>query len=300
MVFTIPNELNSIALRNKKEVYSILFKAASETLLELGKDPKHLGAQVGFTAILHTWGQNLLDHPHLHCVVPGGGLSLDGDRWISARKDFFIPVKVMSRLFRGKFLDYLKKDYANGDLNMVGTIQLLRNPHSFNDLLSKLYKKEWVVYCKPPFGSPEHVIEYLGRYTHRIAISNNRISNMDNDKVTFGWRDYSDDNKNKLMTLDAFEFIRRFLLHILPDRFVKIRHFGILSNCNRKTKLRKCQQILNVEPCTEQKSNKSWEELYFELTGKDLCLCPNCEKGKMVRKESLYPIRPPHLKRLIA
>ncbi|WP_028309392.1 IS91 family transposase [Desulfitibacter alkalitolerans] len=300
VVFTIPDELNPIALRNKREVYSILLKAASETLLELGKDPKHLGAQVGFTAILHTWGQNLLDHPHLHCVVPGGGLSLDGDRWIPAKEDFFIPVKVMSRLFRGKFLDYIKKAYVDGDLNMVGTIQPLNNPQSFNDLLSKLYKKEWVVYCKPPFGSPEHVIEYLGRYTHRIAISNNRIANMDNDKVTFNWRDYSDDNKNKLMTLEAFEFIRRFLLHVLPDSFVKIRHFGILSNCNRKTKLKKCQQLLSVEPCAEEKSNKSWEELYFELTGTDLRICPCCEKGKMIRKEPLHPRQPPHPKRLTA
>lgn len=289
VVFTIPDDLNAIALRNQKEVYTILFKAASETLLELGQDAKYLGAQVGFISILHTWGQNLMDHPHLHCVVPGGGLSLDGTRWVSARNSFFIPVKVMSRLFRGKFLAYLKESYANGKLNMVGTVKLLDNPQIFQNLLYKLYEKEWVVYCKPPFGSPEQVLEYLGRYTHRIAISNNRITSMENGKITFRWRDYSDDNKNKLMTLDVFEFIRRFLLHILPDNFIKIRHYGILSNASRKTKLKKCQELLNVEEKVVQEStNKPWEELYFELTGIDLRLCPCCEKGKMVRRETLH------------
>jgi hypothetical protein len=233
-------------------------------------------------------------------VVPGGGLSLDNNRWISARKDFFIPVKVMSRLFRGKFLAYLKEAYSAGKLNMVGSIQFLGKSQNFQSLLNQLYEKEWVVYCKPPFGGPEQVLEYLGRYTHRIAISNNRITNMEDGKVTFRWRDYGDENKNKLMTVDAFEFIRRFLLHILPDNFVKIRHYGILSNCNRKTKLKRCQELLNVKQEVEPKTTASWEELYLELTGTDLRLCPCCEKGRMVRKETLHPKNCTYPKRLIA
>ena len=246
VVFTIPSELNALTLRNQVVLYNILFKAASETLLELGKDQKYLGGQLGFISILHTWGQNLLDHPHLHCVVPGGGLSVDGKRWISTQKGFFIPVKVLSRLFRGKFLAYLKKAYHDDKLSFPGEIHLLQFPQAFQKFLDNLYTQEWVVYCKPPFGSPKQVLNYLGRYTHRVAISNHRIVSMENGMVTFRWRDYRDGNKNKLMTVEASEFIRRFLLHILSNNFVKIRYYGFLSNSNRKTKLKRCQELLNV------------------------------------------------------
>lgn len=240
VVFTLPDELNPLTLRNKKEIYTILFKASSETLLELSEDNKYLGANIGFISILHTWGQNLMDHPHIHSIVTGGGLSLDEKRWISSRKDFFIPVKVISKLFRGKFLYYLKKTYSSNNLKFDGTKKELAEKKDFQKLIDKLYKKEWVVYSEPPFKNATYVLEYLGRYTHKVAISNHRILKIEDGKVTFKWRDYKDNNKNKAMTLDAFEFIRRFLLHILPRSFVKIRHYGTLSNRNRKAKLKKC------------------------------------------------------------
>jgi len=291
IVFTIPDLLNPLALRNQRVVYDLLFKAASEALLALSKDPEHLGAEIGFISILHTWGQNLMDHPHLHCLVPGGGLSLDGQRWISSRGGFFIPVKVLSRLFRGKFLFYLKEAYRGGKLKFVGEIRSLSDTPKFQMMMDELYRQEWVTYCKPPFRSAQYVIEYLGRYTHRVAISNNRIVKVEQEKVTFRWRDYKDDNKNKQMTLEAFEFIRRFLLHILPNNFVKIRHYGLLSNRNRKTKLRRCREIFGVGSNREQQSSESvgWEELLFELTGIDPRICPCCKKGRMVTREILSP-----------
>lgn len=303
IVFTIPDLLNPLALRNQRVVYDLLFKAASEALLALSKDPKHLGAEIGFLSILHTWGQNLMDHPHLHCLVPGGGLSLDGQRWISSR-GFFIPVKVLSRLFRGKFLFYLKEAYRGGKLKFIGEIRSLGDTPKFQMMMDELYRQEWVVYCKPPFRSAQYVIEYLGRYTHRVAISNNRIVKVEQEKVTFRWRDYKDGNKNKQMTLEAFEFIRRFLLHILPNNFVKIRHYGLLSNRNRKTKLRRCREIFGVGSNREQQSteSESWEELLFELTGIDPHLCPCCKKGRMVTREILPPPghAPPGKVRLVA
>lgn len=297
IVFTIPQDLNSLALRNQKEIYNILFKAASEALLQLGKDPKRLGAEIGFVSILHTWGQNLMDHPHLHCIVPGGGLSFDGSRWIHTRKRCFVPVKVLSRLFRGKFLTYLKEAYHDHDLKFTGQQQ-------FQGLLNELYEKEWVVYCKPPFGSPEQVVEYLGRYTHKVAISNNRIIKIENGRVTFRWRDYRGGNQNKFMTVEAFEFIRRFMLHILPDNFVKIRYYGLLSNRNRHTKLKRCQEVLNVVLNEKQSltTPTSWEELILKLTGNDPKTCPCCEKGRMITRQILHPKRyvPPEGKVFVA
>jgi hypothetical protein len=206
MVFTISDLLNPLALVNQKVVYDILFRAASETLLQLGKDPCHLGADVGMMAILHTWSQTLMDHPHLHCLVPGGGLSEDGQQWMASREDFFIPVKVLSRLFRGKFVFYLKKTYQTGKLKCVGKVEPLADEEQFKRLLDRLYGREWVVYAQKPFGGPEHVLEYVGRYTHRVAISNNRIVKIEDGQVTFQWRDYSDGDTVKLMTLDAGEF----------------------------------------------------------------------------------------------
>jgi hypothetical protein len=237
VVFTLPDALRPLALRNQKVLYNLLFRAASQTLVELAADPKHLGAQIGFTAILHTWTQTLVDHPHLHCVVTGGGLSPDHKRWITCRKGFFIPIKVVSRLFRGKFLAYLKDAYLAEELVFPGDIAHLAHATGFQQLLSSLYRKAWVVYCKPPFGTPAKTLEYLGRYTHRVAISNDRILKLADERVTFRYRDSADNDSVKQMSLPAFEFIRRFLVHVLPDSFVKIRHYGLLSNRNRKTKL---------------------------------------------------------------
>ncbi len=288
VVFTIPEELNYLTLTNQKELYSILFKATSETLLELSKDIKYLGAEIGFTSILHTWGQNLMNHPHIHCVVPSGGLSLDGTRWVSSREDFFIPVRILSRKFRGKFLYYLKKEYhTNHKLKLIGAAEELRNKSVFQAFIDRLYKKEWVVYCKPPFSSAEHVLEYLGRYTHRVAISNNRIVALENGYVVFKWRDYRDNNKQKFMTVTAEEFIRRFLMHVLPSKFVKIRHYGFLSNRNRVTKLKKCKKILKAKiKKTNEFSKLSTAELLFKLTGIDINKCPSCG-GNMETKKKL-------------
>ncbi|MCB2342496.1 IS91 family transposase [Clostridium estertheticum] len=289
VVFTIPQELNYITLTNQKEMYSILFNAVSETLLELSKDKKYLGAQIGFMSILHTFGQNLMNHPHIHCVVPSGGLTSDGTRWINSNKDFFIPVKVLSRKFRGKFLFYLKKAYYSNALKYSTGIEELTEKHIFQSFIGKLYKKEWIVYCKPPFGSAEHVLEYLGRYSHRVAISNHRIVNLENGYVTFKWRDYKDDNKEKFMTLTVEEFMRRFFMHVLPRKFIKIRHYGILSNRNRSTKLQKCKKLTGAVQSKSENSNVklSAAELLLKLTGIDINICSCCGKGKMITKEKL-------------
>ena len=295
VVFTLPQKLRPIALRNQRVVYNLLFKAVSETLQELCRDPKHLGAQIGFIAILHTWSQTLIDHPHIHCIITGGGLSLDGKGWISCKKKFFIHVEVLSRLFRGKFLYYLKKAYYSGEIKFPGKIQKLKQETAFGALLTELYGQEWVVNCKPPFKSSETVIDYLGRYTHRVAISNDRIVKLEGDQVAIRYRDSNDNDKIKFMTLDAFEFIRRFLLHILPSGFMKIRHYGILSNRNKKTKLRRCKQLLGVaeDRSTEKPDRPSWQELLFIVTGIDPTVCPHCGKGKMVLKEALAPTAAP-------
>ena len=290
-VFTLPEALRPLALRNQAEVYSLLFRAAPETLKELSQDPKHVGAEVGFIAVLHTWTQTLMDHPHLHCIVTGGGLSPDGKRWISCKGDFFLPVKALSRLFRGKFLAYLKEAYEKGKLVFPGKIAPLKEKAAFDRLLKDLYAREWVVYCKPPFGSAEMVMDYLGRYTHRVAISNDRLVRLQNGRVTFRYRDRNDHDTVKLMTLDASEFIRRFLLHVLPDGFVKIRHYGILSNRNRKCKLAVCKRVLGVK-CPDgntEKYREPWQDLLTRITGTDPRICPYCGKGKMVLKKVLNP-----------
>jgi ribosomal protein L32 len=285
VVLTVPDSLNPLALQNQKVFYALLFKAASETLLELSRDPKYLGAEIGFISVLHTWGQNLMDHPHVHLIVPGGGLSFDGTRFVPSRKKFFIPVKVLSRKFKGKFLAFLKKAFQDGDLKFYGQIEHLSGKLKFHALIDSLYQKEWVVYCKKPFKSPWHVLRYLGRYTHRVAISNQRIVSLHNDRVSFQWRDYKDKNHNKVMMLEASEFIRRFLLHVLPSRFVKIRHYGILSNRNRNRKLRLCQKLTFSKSREVQKLSAS--ELLLKLTGLDLRVCPSCGKGIMIHKADL-------------
>ena len=285
-VFTIPDLLNPLILRNQKILYDLLFKCVSETLSELAADKKYLGAQIGFTTILHTWGQNLMDHPHIHCIVPGGGLSFDGLHWVNSRKKFFIPVKVLSKKFRGKFIYYLKQLYADHLLKFPGKISELATEDAFKLMINQLFDKDWVVYCKKPFKTSYHVLEYLGRYTHRVAISNNRLVNVNEQSVTFRWRDYRDKSKEKLMTIEGHEFVRRFLMHVLPYRFVKIRHFGILSNRNRQSKLIKCKKLTGVKLyLTPKKLSKV--ELLFKLTGRDVTLCPCCQKGHMKRQSPL-------------
>lgn len=295
VVFTVPDALRPLALRNQRIVYNILFKAVSETLKTLCIDPRHLGAEIGFIAILHTWSQTLMDHPHIHCIVPGGGLSVYGKRWIGTKEKFFIPVKVLSAVFRGKFVHYLKKAYDSGDLKFPGKIAHLKASGGFKNLLGRLYEQGWIVYCKPPFKNPDDVLDYLARYTHRVALSNDRIVKLDGDQVTIRYRDSSDNNKMKLMTLNAFEFIHRFLLHVLPDGFMKIRHYGILSNRSRKTKLRRCKELLGVsqDQDTDKPERPSWQELLFIVTGIDPTVCPHCGKGKMVLKEALVPTAAP-------
>ena len=291
VVFTIPSELNHLALMNQKVMYDLLFRSASGTLSELANDPKHLGAKIGVIGILHTWGQNLMDHPHIHCIVTGGGLSSDGDRWISCRKGFFLPVRVISALFRGKFLDLLKGCFKRGELVFPGSLCHLKDPGSFETFRGHLYHKKWVVYCKPPFDGPKGVLQYLGRYTHRIAISNNRILTIRDGSVSFLWRDYANDNRQKAMTLKSGEFIRRLLLHVLPDRHVRIRHFGLLANRNRKNNISLCRKILGdgKRVTKENERQETWQEQLFRICGIDVTTCPVCQKGKMYRVALLLP-----------
>lgn len=291
VVFTIPDKLNPLVLRNQEVLYGLLFKAVSETLTELAANPKHLGAAIGFISILHTWGQNLMDHPHIHSIVSGGGLSLDGQKWKSCKNDFFVHVKVMSKLFRGKFIAYLKKLRAENKLVYPGAVSHLASPGAFNALTSDLYKKNWVVYCKQPFKHTKDVLDYLGRYTHRIAISNHRLVTLENETVFFRWRDYADNNKTKIMPLKADEFIRRFLLHVLPDRFVKIRHYGLLGNRCRKEKLAACRRFLACTPKEDEKTKETWQEALFRFTGIDITKCPVCKEGKMRTTQTILPAR---------
>ncbi|WP_316978311.1 IS91 family transposase [Shumkonia mesophila] len=251
LVFTLPAPAAEIAFQNKKTVYGILFKAAAETLRTIAADPRHLGAEIGVVAVLHTWGQNLHHHPHLHCVVPGGGLSPEpapaqagGTRWVACRPGFFVPVRVLSRLFRRLFLDQLQGAFERGSLGFFGDLAALADPAAFAARIDALRRVEWVVYAKPPFGGPEQVLAYLGRYTHRVAIANSRLVGVTDTDVAFRWKDYRHHGKAKVMTLAAHEFIRRFLLHALPDGFHRIRHFGFLANGHRADKLALCRRLL--------------------------------------------------------
>ncbi len=298
VVFTIPEQLNPLALRNKAVVYKILFQAASRTLLELARDPKRLGAVIGVTAILHTWGQNLLLHPHLHCVVTGGGLAPDGTRWSAGRERYFLPVKVLGKLFRGKFLALLELARKDGQLEFAGSTAELADPLEWAGLRDRLYRKDWLVYAKPPFGGAEQVFRYLGRYTHRVALSNHRIVNVADGKVTFTVKDYKDGARRKTMTLSAVEFLRRFLLHVLPKGFVRIRHYGLYASRNVNTKLAVARRLLEPTPPAEspQRSrlpeSASWWERFREQTGVDVMACPCCG-GRLVR-------RPAHFLELLA
>lgn len=281
-VFTLPHELNLIVLANKRIIFNLLFKSVADTLLEFASDPKHaLGGKLGFTAVLHTWDQKLNSHTHLHCVIPGGVLSQDNKRWIHARDNFLFPVKALSRVFRGKFLDFLNQAFNDALLIFPGKATAFETKQGFRALVNQLWKKEWVVYSKKPFGGPEKVLDYLGRYTHRVAISNHRIVSVKNATVTFSYRDRSDDNKVRYFTVKAGEFIRRFLLHVLPKSYVRIRHFGFLANKCKKKNLANCRKALRCEfePSEPVKMNARAMLLY--LTGEDLNKCPHCKTGTM-------------------
>jgi hypothetical protein len=288
VVFTLPSILNRIVLQNKSEVYDILFKAASQTLLKIAADPKYLGAKTGFMAILHTWGQNLLLHPHIHCVIPGGGLSRDEKEWIRCRKNFFLPVRVLSRLFRRLFLEFLTQSF---DQNRLKFHEDISDPESFTHLIKRCSKTEWVVYAKPPFAGAEKVLDYLGRYTHRVAISNHRILKVEDGMVSFSWRNYRQGNKTQIMTSRAEEFIRRFLLHVLPSGFVRIRYFGFLSNRHRKEKLEHCRKLLSQPKPKSPLKSLDWKARYQSLTGKNIDLCPACAQGHLVLHQKFRPLR---------
>jgi hypothetical protein len=290
VVFTIASVLNPLTLQNKKTVYNILFKAVKETLLEAAKTKRNLGAHIGFIGILHTWGQNLLDHPHIHCVIPAGGISPSGNNWISCQNNYFIPVKILSKLFRGKFLDYLKNAFDNNEINFFGKIKYLSSQSDFQKIIDTAFSTSWVVYAKKPFAGAKQVFDYIARYTHRVAISNNRILKMEDDTVSFSWKDYSDDNQQKIMTVDTAEFMRRFLLHVLPDGFVKIRFFGFMAN---KVKSKKLEQIFKI--LGEEKPNETekecWPELLFRITGIDFTVCPVCQKGNLIAIIDIKPTK---------
>ena len=282
VVFTLPAELATLALQNKRQMYDLLFRATADTLQSIAADPEHLGAQIGFFCILHSWGQTLNFHPHLHCVVPGGGISLDGSRWVACRPGFFLPVKVLSRRFRKLYLRYLEQTYAAGKLQFFGELQGLSDPKSFARYLTPLHDSEWVVYAKAPFGGPDRVLDYLGRYTHRVAISNNRLEALNDGQVRFAYKDYKHEQRHKVMTVSADEFLRRFLLHVLPDSFQRIRHYGLLSNRHRAENLIRCRELLAMpEPILAPEPN--YRERWQQLTGHDPLQCPQCRNGKMVR-----------------
>jgi hypothetical protein len=271
VVFTLPSRLAPLVLQNKKVLYGLLFRTSAETLLEVARDPKHLGAEIGFFSVLHTWSQKLNLHPHVHCVVPAGGLSSDHTRWVRSRDNYFLPKRVLRKVFRGKFVDALKQAFQNGQLRFEGDLKLLAQPKIFAAWLRPLFRQDWVVYLKRPFGGPEYVLHYLGRYTHRVAISNHRLVSFIDGQVTFRCRDSADHNKYKLLPLSVDEFLGRFLLHILPKGFVRIRNFGFLANRKRATLLPLCFQLLgSAQPPQAEQHASSKEE------SPDLWRCPKC------------------------
>src|SRR6202049_510757 len=284
VVFTLPQMVAPVALQNQRIVYGMLFRAAAETLLQIAADPKHLGARIGFVSVLHTWGQNLHHHPHLHCVVPGGGIAPDRSRWIACRRQFLLPVKVLSRLFRAKFANYLRRAFHHAELSFHGRLQPLAQKQNFIAWLNRIVRSEWVVYAKPPFGGPHQVLKYLARYTHRVAITNQRLVALHDGQVTFRWKDYAQASQPAIMTLQATEFIRRFLLHILPSGLVKIRYYGFLANRDRQTHIQLCRTLLGSGP-----KGSTACALPLKPEPKLVARCPLCAVGYMRPVEILLP-----------
>ena len=291
VVFTLPPAFNALALSNRCVVYGVLFKAVAQTLLEVAANPKHLGAKIGFLAILHTWGQNLSLHPHLHCVIPGGGLSSDGNRWIASRPGFFLPVRILSRVFRGKFIDFLRREWAKGRLRG------LPDEASFEALANAAVRDDWVVYAKPPFGGPAQVLKYLSRYTHKIAISNRRLVSMDDRTVSFRWKDYAHQNRQRVMTLEAGEFLRRFLMHVVPRGFMRIRHFGFLANRFRTGNLQKCRALLCDNAGRSDVRDAAVASSPGDCTADHSAHdhCPVCHRGRMLVGRQIEPQMIPFL-----
>jgi hypothetical protein len=292
VVFTLPHALNPLAQSHPHLIYRLLFQAAASTLTRFGRDPRHLGGDLGVTAVLHTWGQTLTQHVHVHCVVTGGALARDGTRWIPARPTFLFPVRALAKVFRGRYLAGLQRAFARGDLHLTGGLAPLAEPAAFAAWLAALRQAAWVVYCKPPFAGPEHVLAYLGRYTHRVALSNDRLVDLADGRVRFRWRDYADGDRVKLMELDLDEFLRRFLLHVVPDGFVRIRHFGLLANRRRAAALAQCRTLL-AQPPPPAVLPESARDLILRVTGLDLERCPRCPQGVLRRLDVLPPAPEP-------
>jgi hypothetical protein len=281
----LPQPIAAIAYQNKALLYNLLFSNTAETLHAIAADPKHLGAEIGFLTVLHTWGQTLTHHPHVHCLVPGGGLAPDGEQWLACRPRFFLPVKVLSRFFRRRFLEQLERLFDRGELRFFSALEPLRERQAFLRYLAPLREQDWVVYAKPPFAGARHMLGYLGRYTHRIAFSNHRLRKIDDDHVQFKWRDYRDHNRSKLMTLSADEFLRRFLLHVLPPGFQRLRYYGFMANRHRREKLARCRMLLGMTSAptasTVPPSIPGYRERHEALTGRSLIQCPACRTGQM-------------------
>lgn len=299
VVFTLPEVLARIAWQNKRVVYDLLFRAAADTLLEVAADPKHLGAQLGFLGVLHTWGQNLLHHPHVHFVVPGGGITPDGSRWQKCPAGFFLPVRVLSRVFRGKFLALLRATYDQGQLAFRGELTSWGTVHGFKRIVAEAYRTEWVVYAKPPFGGPEQVLKYLARYTHRVAISNDRLLKLEEGQVTFRWKNYAAHGKAQTMTLSALEFLRRFLLHVLPRGFMRIRHYGFLANRHRQTQLALCRRLLATSSLPSAETDNLPNGHHAPPTAADtVARCPHCALGSLLVAETW--VRPTAIELLLS
>lgn len=291
IVFTLPQPLSPLALQNKCLLYGLLMRRAADALLRIARDPRHLGARIGFTAILHTWGQTLMHHPHVHCLVPGGGLAPDGKCWIPSREGFFLAVRVLSRVFRGSFLEELNRLYQQGNLTLQGRLKDLRHPNRWAEFLDQLRQTEWVVYAKPPFGSAGHLVKYLARYTHRVAISNRRLVSLKNGQVTFRYKDYRRGHSQRLMRLPAVEFIRRFLLHSLPRGFVRIRHYGLLANRVRQQNLERCRRLIGNSTAEQPPADSSQTHPSCSAQSTPDWPCPKCKKGEMRFVERLPPAR---------
>jgi hypothetical protein len=291
VVFTLPTPVAAIAFHNKAAVYAVLFRTAAETLLTIAADPRHLGVYLGVTAVLHTWGQTLQHHPHLHCLVPAGGPSLDGARWVTCRPGFFLPVRVLSRLFRRLFLHALRSAFAAGNLHFFGDLSSLADPAAFAALIDRLWRIDWVVFAKPPFASPRTVLAYLARYTHRVAIANNRLVSLADGTVRFTWKDYRHGGSTKVMTLPADEFIRRFLLHVLPNGFHHIRHYGLLANAGRADNIAYCRRLIAADqPDTEPAPTCERARDHDTCSKSNVaCVCPDC--GGFMRRIAIVPSR---------
>jgi Putative transposase/Transposase zinc-binding domain len=296
VVFTLPSALGPVARHNPRAVYGLLMRAAAQTLLEVAANPKHLGAEVGVLAVLHTWGQNLALHPHVHCVVTGGGLSPDASCWVAGRDDFFLPVRILSRVFRGKFLSGLRAAFQKGRLRLHGRLKALARPERFHHLLDETVRTEWVVYAKPPTKGPATVLKYLARYTHRAAISNRRLVSLTDGLVSFRWKDYAHGSKRGTMTLEAVEFVRRFLMHVLPSGFVRVRHYGLLANRHRQEKLARCRELLGMAVSSQGDPVPTDPDPVTptgdETTVAPTRVCPRCGAGRMVVVAEFPPMPP--------